>query len=773
MFYNLVVSLDEIADAIGHAFRWLLGYLSTLIYNLIIVVYNLFEYLARAEIINNSFVQEIYRKVGFLLGLFMLFKLIFSLVQALIDPDKLNDKKNGYAKILIRCVLSIILLGITPTIFKEAYQIQNLLIGSNDNSDNVLYKLIIGSSDTGTNSFGRTIATETYFAFYRDDEYPFLPNNQDTTDNSQYVDSKIEEIKLKIRSGNENFDYAQQYLNYDYNGNYTVEFNELLSVTFGVAILWMLVVYCIQVAVRVFQLAYLQIIAPVPILSYISDPEGAFQKWIKQCISTFLDLFMRLAIIYFVIYFANHIIILFNDNESILINSTGLSPDNKGMWFLLEAFLILGLLFFAKKFPDLIKDLFPNFGGGGAGKFSFGLNPKKEIIDPLKWGYKSTPLGWAPRALGWTGKKAIGAIDRKVHHVPKPRGKFGQYIDKLAPERAKDVAANRQAKIDANLRERRDLHGEQIYESATYIDKKTGERKFDPYKAFTGSGSSEYIASYNAVKSTKKQMKNAETLVNEIDKELAAAYNMAPGVERDNAIELAKRRRDAAVKNYGAYEARYNLAKDQHDNMKKMSKYSKFAKVEDDYKYYTDRHSEFVDIPSANVSGDSQLNTNKQKPDGNDDFGQMTWDDYVIMDDKVAKANMDVANAVGKEPFTEKVTEAREQFQKLDYERDAAAEKMEEQEASNSANGVTTTETVDKKEVSTDNVVDTNVSKSELRKVKDRLEKRYRELDRQYRILENKSMNGQAVDTAEFSKIKAERQAINKELEKVYTALNK
>lgn len=451
MVYNLIVSLDEIASAIGHAFRWLIGYLSTLVYNLIIVVYDLFEYLARAEIIDNSFVQEIYKKVGFLLGLFMLFKLIFSLIQSLIDPNKLNDKKNGYAKILMRSIISIVLLGITPTIFKEAYQLQNLLIGSYNNSDNVLYKLIIGSSDTGTDSFGRVISTEAYFAFYRDDEFPFLSNSVDTTGNSQHYDSKISEIKSKIRSGERNFDYAQQYLNYNYDGVYTIEFNELLSLVFGVAILWMLVVYCIQVAIRVFQLAYLQIVAPVPILSYISDSEGSFSKWLKQCMSTFLDLFIRLAIIYFVIYFAQRITLLFENNDSILASSTGLDPNNFWMWSLLEVFLILGLLFFAKKVPDLIKDLFPNMGG--AGKFSFGLNPKKEVFEPLKKMYNSTPLGWAPKALGWAGKKTIGAIDRKVHNLPKPRNKVQQYFDKLAPGYA-DAAkyAEEKRKFDNSMK---------------------------------------------------------------------------------------------------------------------------------------------------------------------------------------------------------------------------------------------------------------------------------------------------------------------------------
>ena len=76
-----------------------------------------------------------------------------------------------------------------------------------------------------------------------------------------------------------------------------------------------IITYCISVATRVIQLAYLQLIAPVPILSYISDPEGSFKNWTKQCMTTYLDLFIRLAVVYFAIFLIMDII-----SEGIVIN---------------------------------------------------------------------------------------------------------------------------------------------------------------------------------------------------------------------------------------------------------------------------------------------------------------------------------------------------------------------------------------------------------------------------------------------------------------------
>jgi len=103
-------------------------------------------------------------------------------------------------------------------------------------------------------------------------------------------------------------------------------------------------------------LAYLQIIAPVPILSYISDPDGSFKKWLKQCTTTFLDLFLRLAIIYFAVTMIGEVINQFSRAEGVIFDSTGL-PANTFTALLVKIFIILGLLIFAKRVPELLKDL--------------------------------------------------------------------------------------------------------------------------------------------------------------------------------------------------------------------------------------------------------------------------------------------------------------------------------------------------------------------------------------------------------------------------------
>lgn len=393
-------SLFDIGEAIQHAFRILCGSIAALIYNGIVWSYNLFTYISRAEILDNTLVNEIYKKIGLLLSLFMVFKLTLSLIQSLIDPNKINDKKNGFGQIIMRSVTAIVLLGITPTLFKEAYNIQNLIIGSK-NSDNIIYKLIVGKAPSNAaDSFGKILASEVYFSFYCDDNYPKMDSGIINLDDgyADFSQAGIDSIREHIENSNDGFGYAIDPLGLREGHTYIIEFDGIFCIIVGAIVMWMLIMYCIQAAVRVFQLAYLQLIAPIPILSYVSDPDGAFKKWISQCTTTFLDLFIRLAIIYFVVSLLDEIITQMNTAGSVLKSSIGIS-DNNATMNMIKIFLILGLLIFAKRVPELLKDLFPNMGGGAA-SLSMGLKPSKEATSLASLGVGAAVGGVAGLATG-------------------------------------------------------------------------------------------------------------------------------------------------------------------------------------------------------------------------------------------------------------------------------------------------------------------------------------------------------------------------------------
>lgn len=406
---------QNIGDAIEQSLRSLMGGIIVKIYELIEYMYLLFNYLAKAEILDNSFIAGIYQKVGMILGLFMIFKLTFSLIQSLINPDKLTDKKTGFSQIIMRCVISIVLLGITPSLFREAFKVQNFIVGSS-NKNNVIYKLVVGKNVTGDfESMGRVIASNLYFSFFTDEDNNLKKGIKDTIiDNdanyyNRFRTDNYENLVEDVENRNLSFADTLPYLTVQENGKYAIEFDWLLSLLFGVVFLYLMFTYCIQVATRVIQLAYLQLIAPVPILSYISDPDGAFKKWLKQCATTFLDLFIRLAIIYFIIAIIDDVIYQINQTSGVIFDSTGIPTDDHTLLVIVKVFIILGLLMFAKRVPDLLKDLFPNLSGGAA-SLGFGLkDPRKMLSDIPLIGKSTEKVLKAGVGAGLIGAGALAA----------------------------------------------------------------------------------------------------------------------------------------------------------------------------------------------------------------------------------------------------------------------------------------------------------------------------------------------------------------------------
>lgn len=594
MIFNLLIG-DEIGNVISTGLRTFFGNVVAPIYELIEYLYKLFDIISRTEILENDFIQNIYSKVGLILGLFMIFKLMFSLVNSLISPDKLDDKKNGAAAIIQRSVIAIVLLGITPTLFDEAFKIQRLIVG-NTAGQNVLYKLISNSSTTSNVDVGHSLATGLYLSFFTDNEAPKLNNgtNDEIYDeegeyHDRFQNNDYETLKRNLEEGNIKFTDTVEYLTIkDTTTNqYVIEYNWLVLLIVGVVVAWMLGMYCIQAAIRVVQLSYLQLIAPIPILSYISDPEGSFKRWIKQCTSTYLDLFFRLAVIYFVMTMVREVLEQFDDFSGVIFETSGLIDEKDAFTLgLVKILIVIGLLLFAKRAPELLQELFPNLGKG---PFSYSLNPKKELFEPLKQLYNDTPLGWAPKALGFLGKKAIGYADRKRYHLPKPRGKIGQKLDELMPGRGEYIKNRRQALEDARQWETQEKRGKYIYDrfdgDLIYEDSEGNLRvKRGVFR------NSSYAETFLAKTIAKNKVKAAEGEIERLTEDINAVSvdSRLTEEEREYQLGILRKQRDNAKSNLRAAQSALEKADDRHK--KNQAIYTDDAETESLFKYYDDTH---------------------------------------------------------------------------------------------------------------------------------------------------------------------------------------
>lgn len=160
------------------------------------------------------------------------------------------------------------------------------------------------------------------------------------------------------------------------NTRYVFAFNWLISAIVGIVFLVILVGFTIDIAIRSIKLAILRLLAPIPIISYIepkSSKDGMFASWVKALTSTYLDLFLRLAIVYFVIFLIQDMI----ENGIVITEVGGLVGAFSFV------FIMLGLFFFAKMAPKFIKDI---LGLKGLGMSNFGLGGMAAFAGAIRQG---------------------------------------------------------------------------------------------------------------------------------------------------------------------------------------------------------------------------------------------------------------------------------------------------------------------------------------------------------------------------------------------------
>lgn len=361
--------VEKIYDALDSLAAWL----CQVIYQLIAYLYRLFYNLGDLRIINNENISPIYNRITLILGLVMLFFVIFQLIQYVINPDNFMDKEKGFGKVMIRMVVSVALIGIVPTLFDFAFELQSDIL-----KNNLIPKIILGTKDSYNEDWGGTFSASVLDKFYK-----LNPNVSDYTCRESNNISARDVVNANITSLSQDGRLNTMALCLNEraaeNNEKIIQFDGLLAVLSGALVTWMLVMYCLDLGVRVVQLTYLQIIAPIPIIMYmVPKKDGAFEKWTKQCLTTFLDLFIRTAIICFVVLIISTLSNSFSDITS---NVSASGQGDTLFTGLLYVCLVLGVMTFAKKAGDMLKELFPK---GGVASGELGLSTKNRIPEPAK-----------------------------------------------------------------------------------------------------------------------------------------------------------------------------------------------------------------------------------------------------------------------------------------------------------------------------------------------------------------------------------------------------
>lgn len=353
-----------IGETISNALRELAIRIDSIVYWFVEVILQLIMDLSKVEIFTQTTINTFAKRIYIILGLIMVFKMMISFIQILIDPDTITDKEKGAGAILKRVVIALVLIVLIPSIFSTARKIQSYVLPI---IPRVIMGVTVEENDDGVTTeskIGRLMAWYSFLPFFdyagtcNDGSIMSYDAESNDSSNSNITISSVAEAANNINRQDKSCGAGEYH--------YMYEHKFLISTVVGVYLAFTLVTVAVQVAIRAIKFGICEFIAPIPIASYI-DPKTSkqtFDKWVSTSIKVYLDLFIQLIVVYFVafifqIYFAD------GNNFKIIVANTGGSFWRAALVYL---FIIIGLISFIKQFPKFLSDLLGLNTGGAIGE---------------------------------------------------------------------------------------------------------------------------------------------------------------------------------------------------------------------------------------------------------------------------------------------------------------------------------------------------------------------------------------------------------------------
>ena len=402
------------------------------IYKLIKSFYSIFYNLANTRFLEDDTIQQLSANIYVLVSVVMLFAFSVTILSAIVNPDLLNDSKKGVAAAFKRAIIGLALMVIVPFVFDEIYVVQKNIM---DNS--LIEKIIVGADfscnqnedgecEAGANG-GQVIAGNLISAVL----YPVADNVQISenisdkyekmiTTDIRYIGAVSKHVNVTTEGDN------AYHLDFD-DEDYAFNWDGLVAIIAGCATCYILLLFAINMAVRVFKLAFLELTAPISIVAYMASGDKVLKSWGQEVLKTFLDVFVRIAAMAFYLFLIKNL-------------STYMKKfEGKDWSFVVKVLLIVGMLIFVKQIPDLINKVFgtdiklKGGVGGRLGEMAVVGKQAQAAWGAVKQAAKvgagiaglvaSGPVGWGGAAIG-TGL-GVGANQlwkRKIKDTKVGRG---------------------------------------------------------------------------------------------------------------------------------------------------------------------------------------------------------------------------------------------------------------------------------------------------------------------------------------------------------------
>lgn len=364
----------------------LFGLIDQVLYGFAATLYSLIFDIAGLRLFGETF-DDMTKRIYTVIATVMVFKILISCVTYMLTPDKILGKDEGVPSLFKNIIISIGLLLLTPTIFDVAMDAQTevadlvpqfilgvdqVTVADRDSMGESVSLLVLKSFVSVRSQYNGTVSTDAI--------------NSISNFSTEITDNCGDAVKKLFDSSDCYFDYRI-----------------LVSSIAGGFMCYTLIGMTLDIAVRSIKLSLLELLAPIPITSYIDKKtKKTFDEWLKKCRNIYVDLFIRLGALYLVLYLW---IKLFGNNRQgieTIISDSGV-PRGSFKEGLLVIFIVLGALTFLKEAPKFLSSVL-GLGEGSSLKGMF------------------TPF-WKKGAFGAIGGMAAGAVMNAVGGYKESLGK--------------------------------------------------------------------------------------------------------------------------------------------------------------------------------------------------------------------------------------------------------------------------------------------------------------------------------------------------------------
>lgn len=396
-------------------FEFLL-FLDGIVYNIIDWIYDIFNYLAGLNLFKESVYMDIVQRIYVILGMVMLFILAYTLLKAVVNPENFAKGEQSFPKLIQNVLVSLVIIVMLPTVFSVAYNVQNSIL-----TYNTIPKLILGDDNandytkpdapnTFKNKQGKKMALYIFSSVFHENaswcasgtisskSFEVVGESdcaKEINGNGGWFVSNGDPLNTataNLKDGKADFTIYKTYSEAIRDGK--IEYLPIVSTIIGIFTAYVLVNYCFDMALRVIKLMFFQIIAPVPVICRIlpgGKMKDVFSDWLKKTISTFVEVFIRIAIIYLGVFLINEIVKEFPN-----LPNGGLSFTQL---LVCKVLLIMGVVIFIRQAPKLISEMFHLDSG----------SMKLGIMDKLAMGGALTAGAAVGGALTTLGRNSVAS----------------------------------------------------------------------------------------------------------------------------------------------------------------------------------------------------------------------------------------------------------------------------------------------------------------------------------------------------------------------------